>query len=111
MVRVRNEFRNQLNAYQSLYDSSIGYGMRHALTAEQTRSEIYSRVADLKNEVEQLEEQVDKLNQETIEIVNEDEKERRELEEAHSAFRKDIGLRLFKLKDQLDTVLSDPNMI
>ncbi len=51
------------------------------------------------------------MNQETIEIVNEDEKERTELAEAHSVFQKDIGLRLFKLKDQLDTVLSDPNMI
>ena len=34
LVRVRDELRNQLNAFQSLYDSSIGYGMRHALSAE-----------------------------------------------------------------------------
>ena len=50
--------------------------MRHALTAEQSRSEIYSRVADLKNEVEELEEEVDRLNQMTIEIVKQDEEER-----------------------------------
>ena len=50
--------------------------MRHALTAEQSRSEIYSRVADLKNEVERLEEEVDELNQETIEIVRQDEEDR-----------------------------------
>ena len=35
LVRVRDEFRQQLSAYQGLYDSSVAYGMRHALMAEQ----------------------------------------------------------------------------
>ena len=34
LVRVRDELRSQLNSYQGLYDSSIAYGMRHALMAE-----------------------------------------------------------------------------
>ena len=65
-----------MTEYQKLYDSSIGYGMRHALSAEQTRSDIYARVAQLKNEVEELEEEVDKLNQEEIDIIKKDAEER-----------------------------------
>jgi len=39
LVRVRDEFRQQLNAFQGLYDSSIAYGMRHALVAEASKVE------------------------------------------------------------------------
>lgn len=85
--------------------------MRHALTAEQQRSEIYSRVAELKNEVERLEEEVDQLNQESIEIVKRDEEERTKAKAEHEIYKKDAALRLMKVKEDLDTVLTDPNMI
>ena len=44
LVRVRDEFRSQLNAYKGLYDSSIAYGMRHALVAEQRRTETNAKI-------------------------------------------------------------------
>ena len=62
LVRVRDEFRSQLNAYQGLYDSSIAYGMRHALMAEKQRSETYQKIRELTNDCEKLEDLVDQLN-------------------------------------------------
>ena len=62
LVRVRDEYRSQLNAYQGLYDSSIAYGMRHALMAEQKKSEIHLKIKTLMSECEELEELVDKLS-------------------------------------------------
>lgn len=37
LVRVRDEVRMVKKAYQSLYDSSIAYGIKKALVAEQRR--------------------------------------------------------------------------
>ena len=58
-MRVRDELRSQLNAYQGLYDSSIAYGMRHALVAEQRRSETNQKIKQLVAECERLEDMVD----------------------------------------------------
>jgi dynein light intermediate chain len=44
LVRVRDEIRLTIAAYQSLYESSIAFGMRKALMAEQRKSDLASRV-------------------------------------------------------------------
>jgi len=46
LLRVRDEIRMTLAAYQSLYESSIAFGMRKALIAEQRKSELQARVCD-----------------------------------------------------------------
>ena len=40
LVRVRDEIKMSIQAYQTLYESSIGYGMRKALMAEQGKNEM-----------------------------------------------------------------------
>ena len=44
MVRVRDEIRATIAAYQGLYESSVAFGMRKALVAEQRKSELQSKV-------------------------------------------------------------------
>ena len=39
LVRVRDEIKMTIQAYQTLYESSIAYGMRKALMAEQNNAE------------------------------------------------------------------------
>merc|ERR1719162_1033889 len=39
LLRVRDEIRMTICAYQSLYESSIAFGMRKALQAEQRRNQ------------------------------------------------------------------------
>ena len=38
-----------IQAYQTLYESSIGYGMRKALMAEQGKNEMQSNIGDLES--------------------------------------------------------------
>lgn len=40
LVRVRDEIKMTIQAYQTLYESSIAYGMRKALMAEQKKNEM-----------------------------------------------------------------------
>lgn len=44
LLRVRDEIRMVVKAYQALYESSIAFGMRKTLMAEQKRGELQAKV-------------------------------------------------------------------
>lgn len=44
LLRVRDEIRMTIAAYQTLYESSIAFGMRKALMAEQKKAEMEATV-------------------------------------------------------------------
>ena len=46
-MRVRDEIKMTIQAYQTLYESSIAYGMRKALQAEQSKAEKLLQLASL----------------------------------------------------------------
>merc|ERR1711941_244409 len=48
LLRVRDEMRMTIRAYQTLYESSVAYGLRKALTAEKQRGDTQTKI----NEVE-----------------------------------------------------------
>ena len=43
LVRVRDEIKMTIQAYQTLYDSSIAYGMKKALVGESKKDEMKNR--------------------------------------------------------------------
>ena len=44
LLRVRDEIRMSIAAYQTLYESSVAFGMRKALQAEQGKSDMENKV-------------------------------------------------------------------
>jgi dynein light intermediate chain, axonemal len=50
-----------IQAYQTLYESSIAYGMRKALQAEQSKAEMLLKIQHLQEESTDLEDEVDEL--------------------------------------------------
>ena len=44
LLRVRDEIRMTIAAYQTLYESSVAFGMRKALQAEQGKAELDKKV-------------------------------------------------------------------
>ncbi|KAM9329596.1 axonemal dynein light intermediate polypeptide 1-like [Gastrophryne carolinensis] len=58
LLRVRDEIRMTISAYETLYESSVAFGMRKALQAEQGKSDMEKRIADLEQEKKDLERQV-----------------------------------------------------
>lgn len=58
LLRVRDEVRMTIAAYQTLYQSSITFGMRKTLQAEQGNQELQAQVAKLEAEKKILEAQV-----------------------------------------------------
>jgi dynein light intermediate chain len=50
LLRVRDEVRMSIAAYSTLYDSSITFGMRKSLQAEQGNSEMLDKIEELETE-------------------------------------------------------------
>lgn len=40
MVRVRDEYRNQIKAYKNLYESSINHGMRRVIESDKKKQKM-----------------------------------------------------------------------
>lgn len=85
--------------------------MRHALMAEKQKSETYQRIRELTNDCEKLEDLVDQLNQDAVDVVKKDAEERKKMQDDHNAYKDEMKLAIFTVKDELDTLLQNPNMI
>ncbi|KAI8854348.1 axonemal dynein light chain-domain-containing protein [Chytridium lagenaria] len=100
------QIRMSIAAYQTLYESSVAFGMRKALQAEQGKSDMENRIRDLEEEKRQLEQTVLELKAK-CEAIEKRESERRAMEERKHAeeiaFLKKTNV---QLKTQLEGILS-----
>ncbi|OBS81677.1 hypothetical protein A6R68_20138 [Neotoma lepida] len=80
LLRVRDEIRMTIAAYQTLYESSVAFGMRKALQAEQGKADMERKIADLETEKRDLERQVNEQKAK-CEATEKRENERRQVEE------------------------------
>ena len=58
MLRVRDEIRMTIDAYKTLYQSSVTFGVRKQLQAEQGMAEMEGEIAGLTEAKQDLENQV-----------------------------------------------------
>mmetsp|Transcript_23609 Transcript_23609/g.70137 ORF Transcript_23609/g.70137 Transcript_23609/m.70137 type:complete len:251 (-) Transcript_23609:497-1249(-) len=79
LLRVRDEMRMTTNAYQTLYESAVAFGMRKALQTEQGKSEMEQRITTQDADIKDLERQVAEWKMK-CEAVEKREAERREAE-------------------------------
>ena len=52
LLRVRDEIRMTIAAYQTLYESSVAFGMRKALQAEQGKADMEKKVSTVHNRMD-----------------------------------------------------------
>mmetsp|Transcript_100810 Transcript_100810/g.194912 ORF Transcript_100810/g.194912 Transcript_100810/m.194912 type:complete len:233 (+) Transcript_100810:49-747(+) len=108
LLRVRDEIRMTICAYQSLYESSIAFGMRKALQAEQRRNKHNKTMKELMVANRKLKEEVEELEVKIAQIQKTEEERREQEEKRH----KDEVLVLQKMnaakKEQLEAMLQAP---
>ena len=63
LVRVRDEIKMTVQAYQTLYESSVAYGMRKALQAEQRKAGMLIKINQLAATCDDLEQEVLELKE------------------------------------------------
>ncbi|TPX33515.1 hypothetical protein SmJEL517_g03595 [Synchytrium microbalum] len=106
LLRVRDEIRMSIAAYQTLYESSVAFGMRKALYAEQGKVDNEVRIKDLEDEKKALETQVSELKSK-CEAIEKREAERRQAEERkHNEEISFLKKTNVQLKTQLEGILS-----
>ena len=71
-MRVRDEIKMTMDAYQTLYESSIAYGMRKALMAEQRKNNMQNYSKQLTDERDRLLLEVAREKLEIEEIIKRD---------------------------------------
>jgi dynein light intermediate chain, axonemal len=65
-----------IQAYQTLYESSIAYGMRKALQAEQSKAEMLLKIQHLQEESTDLEDEVDELRRRIDDMLKEEQSDK-----------------------------------
>ena len=80
LLRVRDEIRMTIDAYKTLYDSSVTFGVRKQMQAEEGMEEMEKRIVDLKAAKKKGENKVLELRN-AVEVIEKREGERRALEE------------------------------
>eukprot|EP00045_Choanoeca_perplexa_P003823 m.33674 g.33674 ORF g.33674 m.33674 type:complete len:201 (-) comp12250_c0_seq7:106-708(-) len=108
LLRIRDEIRMTLSAYQTLYESSIAFGMRKALQAEAGKGDMVNEIDGLKQENADLQSEVQKLKAKCEEIEQR-EKERRATEQRkHEEELQFLKRTNQQLKTQLESILAPP---
>ena len=83
LVRVRDEVKMTILAYQTLYESSIAYGMRKAMQAEQAKAEKLNKISSLRQICHENDEQINKLRQSILDQLEQEKNDKIESEQAH----------------------------
>jgi dynein light intermediate chain, axonemal len=108
LLRVRDEARMTIAAYETLYESSIAYGIRKALMAEQKRTDINAELNHLALRKKDLSSEAEALKK-AISDSQTKAKERRENEEKiHQEDVERVQRSNDQLKTSLENLLSAP---
>ena len=108
LLRVRDEMRMTISAYESLYESSIAYGIRKALVAEQRRTDLTLKLRDLNENKKDLQNQIDTMKANIENTIKKAEEKRASDELAHAEEKDRIEKTNANLKTSLEALLAAP---
>ncbi|XP_040900969.1 axonemal dynein light intermediate polypeptide 1 [Toxotes jaculatrix] len=106
LLRVRDEIQMTIAAYQTLYESSVTFGIRKAFQAEQGKADVKKRISDLENEKQDLKNQLNEQKAK-CDAIEKRENERRQLEEKnHTEEIQFLKRANQQLKTQLEGIIT-----
>ena len=108
LVRVRDEIKMTILAYQTLYESAIAFGMRKALQSEQKKSDMSNRIKELESKCQELEKEVESLQLNIEDTVRKEEEERTKDDKNHKDKVASYKENLQDYKKELEHILSAP---
>lgn len=106
LLRVRDEIRMTIAAYQTLYESSVAFGMRKALQSEQGKSDMERQIKDLIAEKVELERQVNEQKARCEQIEKRAQEQRQVEEKKHSEEIQFLKRTNQQLKTQLEGIIA-----
>ena len=83
LTRIKKELNMTVNSYQSLYESSIAYGIRTLLLAEEEKKKLGDEIGKIEKECEDLEVEIQEIDFKIKEHKENDDKNRKEAKLKH----------------------------
>ena len=83
LTRIKKELNMTMNSYQSLYESSIAYGIRTLLLAEEEKKKLNDEIESIEKECENLESEISEIDAKLKEHKENDDKMRKEQKLEH----------------------------
>ena len=108
LVRCRDEIRMTIAAYQTLYESSIAYGMRKALMSEQRKNQLQQEIKTLEETCHRLQQDTQRYEDEIKAMERNDEEERQTENKAHEDKVNYLNELNNDYKKELEQILSTP---
>lgn len=108
LLRVRDELRMTIASYQTLYESSIAFGMRKALQSEQAKLERLNRLKALEAEKREHERILAEWKQKCEAIEKKDAERRADEMARHREEVEQLNKHNAALKKELEQLLSIP---
>lgn len=105
LLRVRDEINMTLQAYQTIYESSIGFGCRKALYAKKGEIETSDLIQNLQTELIQLENEANDLKAKIDAIQRKEEREREALKRKQAEEVQFLKRNNQQLKQQLEGIV------
>ena len=96
-----------IQAYQTLFESSIAFGMRKSLQAEQRTAEMHIKIEKLDEENAKLEAEIEHLSEEILELLQKEKEAKAEGEAIHQQQINDINHENQQKLLQLNTFLTN----
>lgn len=106
LLRVRDEISMTLSAYQTLYQSSVAFGMRKALQAEQGKHEMLEKIDTLEGEKLNLERTVADLKAKCEAIERREAERRQQDDKKHQDEIQFLKRSVQQLKQQLEGIIA-----
>ncbi|KAL5013135.1 hypothetical protein ScPMuIL_007405 [Solemya velum] len=106
LLRVRDEIRMTISAYQTLYESSVAFGMRKALQAEQGKSDMEKKIQELEQEKRDLERNVNELKAKCEQIEKRAQEQKQVEEKKHQEEIQFLKRTNQQLKTQLEGIIA-----
>ena len=83
LTRIKKELKMTINSYQSLYESSIAYGIRTLLLAEEEKKKLTDEIGNIEKECGDLESEIFEIDEKLRKHKEEDDAERKQLKLEH----------------------------
>ena len=101
LTRIKKELNMTVNSYQSLYESSIAYGIRTLLLAEEEKKKLSDEIGKIEKECEDLEVEIQEIDFKLKEHKETDDKNRQALKLKHIEEIEENRKKGKLIKDQL----------
>lgn len=111
LLRVRDEIRMTIASYQTLYESSIAFGMRKALQSEQNKVEMLNRIKMLEAEKREYEKILAEWKVKCEAMEKKDQERRAEEVNRHREEVEFLTKHNQSLKKELEQLLSIPSAL